>query len=224
MALVAGDMLVVGPAVRFRICADEKRPLKLRWFSLYPENLLDLFTLEELPLAREVMDKFSDLRLYSSTTPTATECHKLLREVAPEFSRRQGASLLRIPSLIISAELASTKRTEDLSEVPDGRLRRIVEQLTEDQLIRMPVSQLASKLGYSRRHTLRLFREQYGIPIVAFKMELRLARAVSLLRDRGLAINEVAKRCGFNHRGLFNTCFKRRFGVIPSLWREGQAA
>ncbi len=25
----------------------------------------------------------------------------------------------------------------------------------------------------------------------------------------------VATQCGFNHLGLFNTCFKRRFGISP---------
>jgi hypothetical protein len=30
----------------------------------------------------------------------------------------------------------------------------------------------------------------------------------------------VAEQCGFNHLGLFNTCFKRRFGTSPSQWRK----
>jgi hypothetical protein len=30
----------------------------------------------------------------------------------------------------------------------------------------------------------------------------------------------VAEDCGFNHLGLFNTCFKRRFGTSPGQWRK----
>jgi hypothetical protein len=51
-------------------------------------------------------------------------------------------------------------------------------------------------------------------------MEMRLLKAVSLLVDPDAKIIHVAEKCGFNHLGLFNTCFKRRFGASPSQWRK----
>ena len=50
-------------------------------------------------------------------------------------------------------------------------------------------------------------------------MELRMLRAISLLRDGGVKVNHVAEQCGFNHLGLFYNCFKRRFGTSPGRWR-----
>jgi hypothetical protein len=43
---------------------------------------------------------------------------------------------------------------------------------------------------------------------------------VSLLRDANAKVINVAEECGFNHLGLFNTCFKRRFGTSPGQWRK----
>jgi Helix-turn-helix domain len=40
------------------------------------------------------------------------------------------------------------------------------------------------------------------------------------LRNLDSKIIHVAEECGFNHLGLFNTCFKRRFGVSPGEWRK----
>jgi hypothetical protein len=54
-------------------------------------------------------------------------------------------------------------------------------------------------------------------------MELRLLKALSLLRDPGVKIIHVAEQCGFNHLGLFNACFKKRFGKTPGQWRKGSA-
>jgi hypothetical protein len=51
-------------------------------------------------------------------------------------------------------------------------------------------------------------------------MEMRLLKAVSLLRDPEAKVIGVAEACGFNHLGLFNTCFKRRFGASPGQWRK----
>jgi hypothetical protein len=51
-------------------------------------------------------------------------------------------------------------------------------------------------------------------------MELRLLKALSLLRDPDTKIINVAEQCGFNHLGLFNACFKKRFGNTPGHWRK----
>jgi AraC-like DNA-binding protein len=51
-------------------------------------------------------------------------------------------------------------------------------------------------------------------------MEMRLLKAISLLRDRDAKVINVAEQCGFNHLGLFNTCFRRRFGTSPGQWRK----
>ena len=52
---------------------------------------------------------------------------------------------------------------------------------------------------------------------------MRLLKAISLLRDIDAKVINVAEQCGFNHLGLFNTCFKKRFGISPGRWRK-QAA
>jgi hypothetical protein len=45
-------------------------------------------------------------------------------------------------------------------------------------------------------------------------------KAVSLLRNPREKVINVAEQCGFNHLGLFNTCFKKRYGTSPGQWRK----
>ena len=47
-----------------------------------------------------------------------------------------------------------------------------------------------------------------------------MLKAVTLLRDPNAKIINVAEECGFNHLGLFNASFKRRFGASPGQWRD----
>jgi hypothetical protein len=49
---------------------------------------------------------------------------------------------------------------------------------------------------------------------------MRLLRSMSLLRDPDAKVINVAEQSGFNHLGLFNICFKRRFGMNPSQCRK----
>jgi AraC-like DNA-binding protein len=92
------------------------------------------------------------------------------------------------------------------------------------------VGELADKFSCSRRHLNRLFHQHFGFSVAALRMEMRLLKAVSLLREPDAKVINVAEQCGFNHLGLFNICFKRRFGNSPGQWRkltsqaEGQRA
>src|SRR5207248_10534258 len=90
--------------------------------------------------------------------------------------------------------------------------------------LELPVGALADKFNCSRRHLNRLFHQRFGCSVAALKMEVRLLKAVTLLRDPAAKIINVAEQCGFNHLGLFNTCFKRRFGASPGQWRKGSMA
>ena len=49
---------------------------------------------------------------------------------------------------------------------------------------------------------------------------MRLLTAITLLRDPEAKVTNVASQCGFNHLGLFSTCFRRRFNISPGEWRK----
>jgi AraC-like DNA-binding protein len=100
-----------------------------------------------------------------------------------------------------------------------GRYRTF-EKLSAAELINLSVDDLAARFSCSRRHLNRLFHQHFGVSVTALRMEMRLLKAVSLLRDADIKIINVADQCGFNHLGLFNTCFKRRFGMSPGRWRK----
>jgi AraC-like DNA-binding protein len=106
-------------------------------------------------------------------------------------------------------------RTED-------RMIQTFEKLSASELISLSVDDLAARFNCSRRHLNRLFHQHFGVSVTALRMEMRLLKAVSLLRDADAKIINVADQCGFNHLGLFNTCFKRRFGMSPGQWRKSK--
>ena len=49
---------------------------------------------------------------------------------------------------------------------------------------------------------------------------IRLNRAAELLRRQDLTIQEIAWQTGFGSPVYFRTCFKERYGMTPSEYRE----
>jgi AraC-like DNA-binding protein len=87
-------------------------------------------------------------------------------------------------------------------------------------LLNLSVGEMAQRFSCSRRHLNRLFHQYFGFSVASIRMEMRLLKAVSLLRDPDIKVIDVAERCGFNHLGLFNGCFRRRFNASPGQWRK----
>lgn len=74
--------------------------------------------------------------------------------------------------------------------------------------------------GISRAQAYRRFVEHFGQPPGRVLLGMRLDHARGLLRQ-GIAVAEVASRCGFASRQAFTRAFARELGVAPARWGSG---
>jgi AraC-like DNA-binding protein len=218
--LSPGDVLVIDGTSGAKLCAPERSELVFWCFSLCFEQLFPLFAGTEISLLQNVSSRFKPLKLYPASNPEAKQCHRLMADVPPQFSLDHRSQLLRAVAAILTVEF----KTAQLQRVgfvrAEEHMVQVFERLSSNELLSSSVGELASKFGCSRRHLNRLFHQHFGFSVAALRMEMRLLKAVSLLRDPDAKIINVAEQCGFNHLGLFNTCFKRRFGNSPGQWRK----
>ena len=218
--LAPGDVLVLEAAAGSKVCVPERGELVFAFFSVCFEHLFPLFAGNEISLLQGVTDEFKRTKLYLASTPLAVECHRLLGEVPPQFNLDHRSHLLRVAAAILTVEFthAHTRRVGFIR--PDEHMIQVFEKLSAADLVGLSVPDLAGRFGCSRRHLNRLFHAHFGVSVAALRMEMRLLKAVALLRNPDSKVINVAEECGFNHLGLFNTCFKRRFGTSPGQWRK----
>jgi AraC-like DNA-binding protein len=218
--LAAGDILVADGSPAGKLSAAKGAELLFWSFSLRVEHLLPLFAGDEVALLEDVTGHFKESKLFPASSPLAKKCHRWIEEVPTQSDLEHRSHLLRIGAAILNDEFRTAQRQRvGMGQVED-RIIQVFEQLSVDQLLGHSVPELAGKFGCSRRHLNRLFHQYFGFSVGALRMEMRLLKAVSLLRDANSKVINVAAQCGFNHLGLFNTCFKRRFGIAPGQWRK----
>ena len=215
-----GDLVLVGGGDGGKFFASAKGDLVLRTFSLCFEHLFPLFANEEIGNVQNVEETFREARYYPASSAMAGECGRLLGAVPPHFSLDHRIQLLRVFGAILDVELRTVRRKRDGFVRADEHLIRVFEQLSSQEMLTLSVGELADRFGCSRRHLNRLFHQYFGVSVAALRMEMRLLKAASLLRAPGVKVINVAEQCGFNHLGLFNSCFKRRFGTSPGMWRR----
>ncbi|MGD0261297.1 MAG: helix-turn-helix transcriptional regulator [Verrucomicrobiota bacterium] len=222
--LGTGDVLVLDGAVGGKLCGPERGEMVFACFSVCLEHLFPLFASKEICLLQGIADDFKRAKLYPASSPLAVECHRLLGEVPPQFNLDHRGQLLRVAAAILTVEFKNAHSQRVGFIRSEDHMIQVFEKLSPADLVGLSVPELAGKFGCSRRHLNRLFHQHFGVSVAALRMEMRLLRAVALLRNPDVKVINVADECGFNHLGLFNTCFKRRFGTSPGQWRKKAVA
>lgn len=179
-----------------------------------------MFSSNEISLLHNLTESLKATKIYPGNTPLAVECQRLLGLVPPQFNLDHRGQLVRIVASILSVEFQDVQSHRSGFAGAEDHMTQVFEKLSASELINLSVGELADRFNCSRRHLNRLFHQHFGVSVASLRMEMRLLKAVALLRDANAKIINVAEQCGFNHLGLFNTCFKRRFGASPGQWRK----
>lgn len=95
------------------------------------------------------------------------------------------------------------------------KLRALFDELDGD----LSLSKLAKAAGVGPHQLVRLFRKTFGTTPHKYVMELRLARARSLLADSAQSIGDISVATGFSDQSHLTRYFSRRFGESPARFR-----
>lgn len=218
--MTPGDVLVIREDTDGTVMATNGSAFVFNYFALQIETLYPLFSRPEILMLRSAMAGSRKAALFPAASSVASKCHGLIHEVRLESSLEQRSQLLRIAAVIFTAKTAHRRRATVNPSSPDEHMNEVFERVSADELSALSVDEMAETFGCSRRHLNRLLRKHFGLSAAALRLEIKLLKAVSLLQNTNEKIIAVAEECQFNHLGLFNTYFKRRFGCSPSQWRQ----
>ena len=97
--------------------------------------------------------------------------------------------------------------------------RRAAEYLDTNYTRDISVEEIAAALGVSRSFLSRCFKEVHGMTILEYLLGVRMKKALSLLDETDMSVNEIAARVGFNNANYFFRKFKEEFDVTPTQYR-----
>jgi AraC-like DNA-binding protein/TolB-like protein len=94
-----------------------------------------------------------------------------------------------------------------------GRLTEIIEANLQNE--QFGVKELARETGMSRSSLHRKITEVAKMPANQFICQVRLKKALKMLRDTSLTVSETAYECGFHSATYFSKCFRDYYGYSP---------
>ena len=80
---------------------------------------------------------------------------------------------------------------------------------------------LAAELGLSYSRFRTLFRKHTGRSPRQYQLDIRMNRAMELLKESQRTVTEISEILGFSAVYYFSRLFKQRVGKTPGQFRKG---
>ena len=85
---------------------------------------------------------------------------------------------------------------------------------------KITLDSLAARFFINKYYLTKTFKEQNGMSINAYLLDLRITKAKQLLRFTDKSVEEIGMECGLGTAHYFSSKFKEVEGVPPSVYRE----
>jgi AraC-like DNA-binding protein len=139
---------------------------------------------------------------------------------APRPSQRDARhahALALLEHVLVSASAASFSLPKPRSE----RARKLAEYFARQPADGRSLELVAGEIGGASLRTFeRLFAEETGLSLAAWRRQSRMLASLSLLAE-GKSIADVAHAVGYDSPAAFSTAFKQCFGDPPSVYASG---
>ena len=237
----AGDVLVLAGATEatlhptrpaaFFTYYSTVRPISTTGFSccyfrIFPDRLNEILNLAERYLFKTVERDWGGVIYYPAGSRLARRFDKLAKRQEHTVNLSHRSHLLKLVSAWLTESTVSSNGVRVTKEAQqpmdtgtEARVAGLLQHMPHAQIQALSIDELARRCGCSRRHLNRVVNKHFGCSVAQLKLDVRLERAVELLRNSGSKIIDVAMECGFNHLGSFSAKFRAKYGTTPAHWR-----
>lgn len=176
--------------------------------TIYPHDVAEVFRATNVTYLRGCSDTINDL-------------HRILDEARhPKTHMQQMINSLATAWLIeISRRLHPIDKSTTVTHISEAvyKARGYIETHACHRLL---VSEIAGHVSLCESHLAHIFSQEMHIPIYRFIRKTVMERALRLLEDGSLEINEISDLLGFPSPSYFSTAFKKYFGSSPINYNQ----
>ncbi len=173
-------------------------------------------------LGHDFLDLSPEHREMLYVLDSSREIEQLIRKMEKEYQRedsnyRNMIKLYLQALLICISRLSADKAGRNKKKSIGHYVEHIIDEHFREDI---NLATLAKKIGMTRSHLCRTFKQVNGKTIMARLLERRLTEAENMLRTPKYTITEICFGCGFNNLSYFYRAFTARYGVSPGSYRK----
>lgn len=100
------------------------------------------------------------------------------------------------------------------------KLSQLIQYVNRNLDKEISLAELAEILHYHPNYLIKFFKKHMGITPNQYIQKMRMERAVALMADKALRIQDIAESVGYSNMNYFAKVFKKTYGCNPQRFRE----
>lgn len=147
---------------------------------------------------------------FDTLPPVLTPSESIFRRIIDAAETPSEAEYLMAAELFrLYAELFQTHSRQN------PYVRQVKNYIRLSYMRPLRISQIAQQLNLDRRYLSRLFKEQTGIPLQQYLLQVRMEAADQYL-SQGYSVRESAQMSGYEDASNFSKLYRKHFGRSPA--------
>lgn len=178
-------------------------------------------------LVERALKKSSQIHLHSSGKISQQEKHILSEIINLDLDYGQAELYIQSKALELLLRFIR-KYSEKISQVYStateiDKVRQIKDYIAENIYRNIKVADLARRFAINETSLYRQFRLQMGCSISSYIKCQKLEKAMLMLKETDLAVNQIAIELGYEFAENFTRAFRNFYGDSPASFREGKS-
>ena len=209
-----GDCVFIDCQSSYSHTTDPDNLWSLRWIHFYGPTMGEVYKKYKERGGRPVFhpDSAENIEKVWSNLMTTAGSADYMRDM------KINASLSELLVLVMS----ESWHPEEQSNLPPKKqiIRPVKEYLDSNYGEKITLDSLAEAFYINKYYLTKTFKEQYGVSITAYLLNLRITKAKQLLRFSSKSVEEIGLECGLGSPHYFSQTFKSVEGIPPSTYRQ----
>ncbi len=216
--LKAGDMIFINPLEIHSVKLSNSLPSSLECICFDASLIADKKIAEDIKSERLHIKHFvsSD----DENIEVLRENFKNIIKAYESESKYADMEITAYVSLIFAHLLKNSITYKGFEKSKNARFcAKVIAYISENYSEDITSADVAFALSYNQSYFCRNFKNNFGKSFSDYLNMYRLSLSRKFLQEEKATVIEIAHRCGFNSHAYFSKCFKKHFGVSPSVYK-----
>lgn len=105
----------------------------------------------------------------------------------------------------------------DIFSTPNIPFNKLLLHIDDNISEKLILKELAIKFYFNSNYLCSLFKKYFNQTFSEYVLSIRMKRAKELLEEKQLNASQIAESMGFCNYSYFHYCYKKHYGITPSL-------
>ncbi|MGE5633142.1 MAG: helix-turn-helix domain-containing protein [Caulobacteraceae bacterium] len=137
-----------------------------------------------------------------------------------QASLRLGAKDILLKPIEPKQFIETMERVIGYKYTDNNSFNEILEYVNNNYEKSMGLDDYAKQFHISSNYISRMFKKYTKVSFITYINELRIKKALELLKDTDLSIKEIAQKVGYNNLNYFYKNFRTITGITPKAFRS----